>query len=167
MTLTRQAMLEALLEEKKALLDLLPCFDDAAWHTLSRADGWSVHDIVAHIADTHLSTVAISGVSPRAEWAAVGVTLPMQSNGRVNMERLNMLRYQLNRQRTRDAVMKRLVEGFTAVAETVQSLDDARLAGPGPYGPPETMLEWFYAVVGHNREHRLELERMKDREGQA
>jgi len=158
--LTRQAILDGLSEEKKALMDLLARFSAEEWRSLTRSDGWSVHDIVAHVGDTHLSTVGISGVAARPEWAMVGVTLPMMSNGRVNIERLNMLRFQVNRERSRETVMARLAEGFEAVAETVKALDDRLLAGMGPYGPTETMLEWFYATVAHNREHRLQLEHL-------
>lgn len=156
--LTRRVLLDELAAERKALMGLLTRLQDAAWRELLREDGWSVHDIVAHVADVHLSTVAISGVSPRTEWSTLGVTLPMLPNGRVNTERLNMLRYQLNLHRTRENVMSRLVEGFDALEETVRTLSEERLAGPGPYGPSEPMLGWFYAAVSHSRKHRLELE---------
>ena len=158
--LTRQIVLDALSVERVALLTLLARIEDEVWQDLTREDGWCVHDIVAHVADQHLGTVAISGVAARPEWATVGVTLPMQADGRINRERLNMLRYQLNRHHSRKDVMTRLDEGFRAVGETVEGLDEQRLAGPGPYGQSETMLEWFFDTVEHNREHRLELERI-------
>lgn len=153
--LTRQGILDELAQEKDALLDLLSRFDDEEWETLARADGWRVHDIAAHIADVHLTTVATSGLASRPSHAEVGVTLPIQSNGRVDQDRLNALRYRVNRELSREAVMARLYEAFTVLRETIER---ARLAGPGPYGPPETMLEWFYAAVSHNRTHRLELQ---------
>jgi hypothetical protein len=161
--LTRQAILDGLAEEQSALLALLSCFSDEEWHTLTRNDGWTVHDIVAHIADVHLSTAATSGVAPGVSKVNVGVTLPMMPDGRVNQERLNMLRFEANRQLSRDQVVGRLAKAFKAVAKAVSAPDDRRLAGPGPYGSPETMLEWFNAAVLHNREHRLQLERLYTR----
>jgi hypothetical protein len=155
---TRQAILDSLNEEQGALMDLLSRFSDKEWHTLTRDDGWSVHDIAALIADVHLTTVATSGLVPHLSKAAMGVTLPMTPDGRVNVERLNMLRYQANRRLSRNDVMTRLAEVFAVIAETASRLDDDRLTGPGPYGPPETMLEWFNAMILHNREHRLQLE---------
>lgn len=156
--LTRQAILDALDEEQGALMDLLSRFSDEEWRLLTRDDGWNVHDIAAHIADVYLANVATSGLARHLSKATVGVTLPMTPDGRVNVERLNMLRYQINRGLSRQQVLQRLVEAGKVVAETVHTLDDERLEGFGPYGPPETMLEWFNAMVQHSREHRLQLE---------
>jgi hypothetical protein len=157
---TRQAILDGLDKEQDALLKLLSRFSDEEWRVLTRDDGWSVHDVAAHVADVYLATLATSGLAPRLPKAAVGVTLPMSPDGRVNVERLNMLRYQINHRLSREEVEKRLAEAHTALVEAVGALDDEQLAGPGPYGPPETMREWFNAMVSHSREHRRQLERI-------
>jgi hypothetical protein len=157
---TRQAILDGLAKEQDALLKLLSRFSDEEWRALTRDDGWSVHDIAAHVADIYLATLATSGLSTRLPKATVGVTLPMSPDGRVNVERLNMLRYQVNRRLSRDEVEKRLAQAHAALLETVSALDSEQMAGPGPYGPPETMLEWFNAMILHSREHRLQLERI-------
>jgi hypothetical protein len=156
--LTRQDVLDGLVEERQALMVLLSDFDDAAWHTLTRDDGWNVHSIVAHIADVHLFTLGTSSVTPRPSRAVLGVTLPMKPNGRLDVERLNMMRYQFNRGLSRDEVMERLAEAFALMNETIEALNNDQLRGPGPYGPGETMLEWFHEAVLHNREHRRELQ---------
>jgi hypothetical protein len=72
-----------------------------------------------------------------------------------------MLRYQANRVLSRDTVMARLAQAIALVTETINKLDDERLAGPGPYGLPETMLEWFNTAVMHSRAHRAELENLQ------
>lgn len=159
--LTRQRLLEELARERSALMALLPLFSDQDWHTLARDDGWRIHDVAAHIADVHLDTAALSGVENRPSEALLGVTLPMLPNGRIDQERLNMLRYEANRQLSRSEVMARLHDSFEWVVKTLQALTDDDLAGPGPYGPPETLLEWFNATVRHNREHRNELEHLQ------
>lgn len=156
--LTRQVILDGLDEEQGALMDLLSRFSDEEWRLLTRDDGWSVHDVAAHIADVYLATVAASGLARHLFKEIVGVTLPMMPDGRVNVERLNMLRYQVNRGLSRQQVLQRLAEACKMVTETMHTLDDDRLEGPGPYGPPETMLEWFNAMILHSREHRLQLE---------
>ena len=158
--LTREAMLNDLAEEQAALIDFLSPLSDVEWHTLAREDGWSVHDIAAHVADVHLTTVALGGVVPHLTPADVGVTLPMMPSGRVNIERLNMMRYQVNRGLSRDEVLRRLVKAFTLVRKAIKALDDDRFAGPGPYGPAETMREWFNAALLHGQGHRLQLERL-------
>jgi hypothetical protein len=159
--LTRQLFFNNLNTEQSALLAALSCFDEDEWYQLVRDDGWCAHDIAAHIADVYLTTVALSGVAPRLSRELIGITLPMQPNGRVNTERLNMLRYQANRVLSRDTVLARLVQAIALVTETVNTLDDERLANPGPYGPPETMLEWFNSAVLHSREHRAELDNLQ------
>jgi hypothetical protein len=155
--LTREAVLDNLTEEHNALLDFLSVLSDVEWHGLTRNDGWSVHDIAAHIADVYLTTVRLSGVAHRMPQAAAGLTLPMMPDGRVNVERFNMLRYQANRGLSRDEVMKQLAEAFASTVKTIKELDEDVLDGPGPYGPPHTMLTWFNATVLHVQEHRLQL----------
>lgn len=156
--LTRQVVLDDLSEEQSALMKFLSALSDTEWRTLARDDGWSVHDIAAHIADAHLTTMALSNTLPHLAPGIVGVTLPILPNGRVNTERLNMMRYEINRGLSRDEVMKRLSRGFALITKTVKTLDDDVLAAPGPYGPSGTMLEWFNTTVSHCREHRLQLE---------
>lgn len=158
--LSRDKIVNDLVEERGALKALLTRFNDEDWRSLTRSDSWSVHDIVAHIADIHLSTIAISGIFRRPSRAKLGVTLPMTPNGHVNVERLNMLRYQVNSKLSRAEVMVRLDEAFKIVAEAINALDEDQLSGPGPYGPPETMLGWFNGLILHIREHRLQLEQI-------
>jgi len=156
--LTRQTMLADLAAEQTALMDFVSRVSDEEWRTLTRDDGWSIHDIVAHIADVYLTTVATSGVARRSPRAVLAVTLPMLPSGRVNTERLNMIRYETNRKLSRDEVMERLAEAFELLSETVNGLKDKQLNGPGPFGLPETMLDWFNAAIVHHRRHRLQLE---------
>ena len=158
--LTRQTMLADLAAEQTALMDFVSRVSDEEWRTLSRHDGWSIHDIVAHIADVYLTTVATSGAAPRSPRAVLGVTLPMLPSGRVNTERLNMIRYEMNRGLSRDEVMERLVEALELTAETIDGLKDKQLNGPGPFGLPETMFDWFNAAIVHHQRHRLQLEQI-------
>ena len=56
---------------------------------------------------------------------------------------------------------ERLAQAIELVTETINTLDDERLAGPGPYSQPETMLEWFNTAILHSRAHRAELENLQ------
>ncbi len=158
--LSRQDVLNSLTEEHKALMDFLSRLNDEEWRGLLRNDDWSLHDIAAHTADVYLTHVRLSGVAPRVPKAAAGMTLPMMPDGRVNIERLNMLRYQANRELSRDIVIQRLNEAHQAIVDTIKALDQDRLDGPGPYGPPYTMLTWFNAMILHVQEHRLQMKRI-------
>ncbi|MFN3002900.1 maleylpyruvate isomerase family mycothiol-dependent enzyme [Mycolicibacterium wolinskyi] len=42
--------------ERAALIADLERLDDAAWETASLCDGWSVHDVVAHLVDVAMTT---------------------------------------------------------------------------------------------------------------
>lgn len=42
--------------ERAALIADLECLDDDAWDAASLCDGWSVHDVVAHLVDVALTT---------------------------------------------------------------------------------------------------------------
>jgi hypothetical protein len=158
--LSRQDVLNSLTKEHNTLMDFLSRLSDEEWRVLVRNDGWSMHDIAAHVADVYLSTVRLSGVAPHVPKSAAGMTLPMMPDGRVNIERLNMLRYQTNRELPRDVVVGRLHEAHEALVNTIDALEQDRLDGPGPYGPPYTMLTWFNAMVLHVREHRLQMKRI-------
>ncbi len=158
--LSRQDVLNSLTKEHNALIDFLLRLSDEEWRGLLRNDDWSMHDIAAHTADVYLTHVRLSGAAPRVPKAAAGMTLPMMPDGRVNIERLNMLRYQANRELSRDIIMQRLHEAHGALVDTINALDKDRLDGPGPYGPPYTMLTWFNAMVLHVREHRLQMKRI-------
>src|SRR5690348_8555195 len=50
-TPTREQILAAYADEEANLNALLARIPDTAWQTLQRADGWTIHDIVCHIAD--------------------------------------------------------------------------------------------------------------------
>ena len=156
--LTRQAILDGLIEEQLALMNLVTRLSNQEWHTLTRNDGWSVHDIVAHIADAHLFALAISGSTSHPSQALLETTLPIRANGEIDTDRLNILRYSVNQRFSRAEVMSRLTKAFALLRETVEALQDDQLTTPGPYGPPRTILEWFNDTVLHSREHRLQLE---------
>ena len=42
--------------ERTALIADLARLDDNAWDTASLCDGWSVHDVVAHLVDVAMTT---------------------------------------------------------------------------------------------------------------
>src|SRR5262245_19884165 len=50
---TTVALLDGLEAEQHALEALLPRIDETMWQSASRADGWSPHDIIAHLADSN------------------------------------------------------------------------------------------------------------------
>lgn len=158
--LSRQDVLNSLTQEHNTLMDFLSSLSEDEWRGLVRNDGWSIHDIAAHIADVYLTTVRLSGAAPRVPKAAAGMTLPMMPDGRVNVERLNMLRYQANRELPHEVIVQRLIEACQALLDTIKVMEQDRLEGPGPYGPPYTMLTWFNAMVLHVREHRLQMKRI-------
>ncbi len=158
--LSRQDVLNSLTKEHNMLMDFLSRLSDEEWRSLTRNDDWSMHDITAHVADVYLTTVRLSGVAPYVPKAAAGMTLPMMPDGRVNTERLNMLRYQVNRELPYDVIVERLHEAYASIIDTIKSLERDRLDGPGPYGPPHTMLTWFNAMILHVREHRLQMKRI-------
>ena len=77
--LSRQDVLNSLTEEHNTLMNFLSRLSDEEWRGLLRNDGWSIHDITAHVADVYLTTVRLSGAAPHVPKAAAGMTLPMMS----------------------------------------------------------------------------------------
>ena len=150
---TREELLAALEYERAALLAVLPRFSDEQWRAVARSDGWTAHDIAAHLADANygLALMALGELQPplrfddRTGWMA-------------GLDDYNQQRRERNAALPREKVLSRsakaLDEGRRAI-ETVEDLD-----APGPYGPIHTRRQWLQRIVLHTREHRRDLERL-------
>lgn len=67
-----------LVAEQAELDGLLAALTPAQWAAPSRCEGWSVADVVLHLAQTEEAVVATLGVDPsldRTDWAAHGDTV--------------------------------------------------------------------------------------------
>jgi uncharacterized protein (TIGR03084 family) len=77
-----------LVAEQDRLEDILDGLGDEAWDTPSGASGWTVADVVLHLAQTEEAVVAsAAGNETRRGWAHDAETLDTAMNRRVNAER--------------------------------------------------------------------------------
>ena len=150
---SRDALLSSLQQEQNRLLDLLPHFSDEQWQTLARDDGWTVHDIVMHIADSTygLSLMELGeiqpslAIDPRTGW--------------MDVEALNEQRRQKNATLSREKAMSRITSSFDQARRAIELTNDQD--APGPYGPMYTKGQWLQRIVNHIEEHRHDLEQMQ------
>ena len=145
------ALLAAMIAERDALLALLPRFSDEQWHTGLRADGWSPHDIVMHLADSEygMALMVLGEVKP---------SLPLNEQGWMDADAHNEQRRVKNAGQSRDKAVRRLTASFEHACRAIEAAGD--LHAPGPYGPIHTRGYWLQSLVAHAREHRSELEEM-------
>jgi len=77
-----------LVAEQDRLEVILSGFDDAQWQAPSAAAGWTVADVVLHLAQTEETVVAtVAGEETRSRWAGDAETLDEAMNRRVRAER--------------------------------------------------------------------------------
>lgn len=149
-TPTQTDLLTRLEQERSTLLELLPRFSDEQWRAVTRNDGWTVHDIAMHIADSSygLSLIVLGEVQPN---------LPLNPDtGWIDVDALNEQRRQKNTILTRDKVMQRVTGSFDHARRAIEHTDD--LEAPGPLGPSRTKGDWLHQIVSHVESHRQELE---------
>jgi hypothetical protein len=146
---TTTALLEGLKQERAAWERLLERIGDDAWHDTSRADGWSPHDIIAHLADSNygLALMTLGELQP---------ALPLNDNGWMQVDDYNQQRRQKNAALPREKVVSRLASSFDHARRAIEATE--ALDAPGPYGPIHTKGMWLNRIVAHCRQHRLELE---------
>lgn len=147
---TREELLATLEHESAALLDLLPRFTDEQWRATLREDGWSVHDIAIHLADSNygLALMVIGEFQP---------TLKLnETTGWLDADDHNEQRRQRNAALSRDKVMSRTIGAIDHARRALQTIDD--LTAPGPYGAIHTKETFIQAIIIHTRTHRHDLE---------
>lgn len=145
----RDELLAALDAERSALLDLLPRFGDEQLRQTTRADGWTAHDIAAHVADSSFGLARlVLGEAPPA--------LPVNpATGWMDPTDYNHQRREQNRALSREKLAARLAGGFDNARRAIETVAD--YDAPGPYGPKHTKGQWLQRIVDHTREHREEL----------
>jgi hypothetical protein len=156
-TSTRAGLLAALEQERSALLAVLPRFDDTQWRAVIRDDGWTAHDITAHLADSTygLALLTLGEVQP---------SVPIdEKTGWLNPHELNAQRRERNAGLPREKVMSRLASSFDHARRAVETIDD--YGAPGPYGESHTKGQWLQRIVDHAHSHRAELEEMLGKQG--
>jgi hypothetical protein len=148
---TRDELAAALEQERLALAALLPRFDEGSWSTATRADGWSAHDVAAHLADSTygLALLVLGEIAP---------SLELNEGGWLKADDYNAERRAKNTALPRAKVEARLMSSFAHAQRAIAA--GADLGGPGPYGPVHTRGRWLYRIVEHLHEHRTELEQM-------
>lgn len=151
--ITREGLLMALDSERAALLELLPRFSDEQWHSAARADGWTVHDIIMHLADANygLALIVLGEIPPPLK-------LDEASGWMQGLDDYNDQRRQKNAALPRDKAMSRTSNAFEHAKRAIESVDD--LAAPGAYGPIHTKGQWLKRIVQHTHIHRRDIENM-------
>lgn len=144
--ITREDLLAALEQERAAILDLLPRFGDEQWSAVTRDDGWSVHDIAAHLADSNYGlALMILGEIPMALQRD-------ERTGWMNVDDLNAQRRQKNADLPREKVMSRLTSSYEHARRAIESVED--YDAPSPLGESVPKRRWLQRIVRHNQEHR-------------
>jgi Mycothiol maleylpyruvate isomerase N-terminal domain len=148
---TQAALLDALEEERAALDLLLARFDEPRWRGVFRADGWSAHDIAAHLADSNygLALLVLGEIKP---------SLPLSDSGWMQADDYNQQRREKNAALPKEKVAARLASSFEHARRAIVATED--LAAPGPYGPVHTKQLWLNRIIDHTRSHRAELEEL-------
>ncbi len=150
--MTRETMLAALAHEHDALDDAAMALDDAAWHAPIRADGWSPHDIVAHVADGTYGMARLL----KDELPAFNFSTPAQIRATlVGIDAFNDQRRATNAQLTREKVMSRLASAFTVAQQAVQACPDPAVVRPA--GTQQDLAFWAQRIIDHAAGHRAEM----------
>jgi hypothetical protein len=150
--MNQQQLAGAIEQERARWLELLPRFNDEQWQLSQRADGWTAHDIVAHVADSNygLALMALGEIKPQ---------LPLNpETGWMDVDDYNEQRRARNASLPRAKITERLSTSLDHMRRAIEGTDD--MDAPSPIGPPHTMGTWLRRMVQHNQEHRQELEQM-------
>jgi uncharacterized protein (TIGR03083 family) len=150
---TRDELLAALEQERAALLDLLPRFSDEQWRSATRDDGWTAHDIAAHLADANygLALMALGEIQPP-------MSLDPQTGWMSGLDDYNQQRRAKNAGLPRDKVASRSAKALDEARRAITTIDD--LDAPGPLGPVHTRRQWLQRIIGHTRTHRRDLQQL-------
>lgn len=150
---SRAALLAALEEEQTQMAAQLSQFSDDQWRTLARDDGWTVHDIASHVADTTY------GLALMITGQAAAPPMPIDpTTGWFSPDEYNEIRRQKNRDLPREKVMSRMASSFDAARRAVEATDDYDV--PVTFGPRATTGYVLQRIVDHSAGHRAELERL-------
>ncbi len=143
--LTRDGLAGTIRAEQAALKLLLTAINDDDWATRTREDGWTIHDLVGHIADSLFGiNMLVRGQLPQGQV--------------LDMDAINAQRRERNLSISRAEIETKLANGFDTVLATVQELPD--LDAPGPFGPEQTLGWWLSVTAHHTGEHRAQLEQI-------
>jgi len=142
--LTHEQVDAAISAEQEAVNTAIAKVTDAEWTTLTRNDGWTIHDMVGHIADSvfslnYLLTHGMPTDAPPLDIDANNTKNRAASLGKSRAE----------------------IEGRVAAAfaGAHQALVGAELEKPGPF-PNMSIGQVFLFIPGHTVGHREELERI-------
>ncbi|HEU4324331.1 MAG TPA: DinB family protein [Roseiflexaceae bacterium] len=144
-TPTREEILAAYDAEEAALRELSSRISDEQWSGLKRGDGWTIHDIIAHIGEGAYGLARLAAVRP---------------NMTIDLAELNEQRRQKSRALGRAEVEQRLASGFgagRALLATDVDLGERLAGGPFPGVPVGALL---LRLATHSAEHRQEIEAM-------
>lgn len=150
--MNQQQLLAAVEQERARWQELLPRFSDEQWQTSQRADGWTAHDIVAHVADSNygLALMVLGEIKPQLPFNA--------EKGWMEVDDYNEQRRAKNAALSRAKITERLGTSLDHVRRAIEGTDD--MDAPSPIGPAQTRGMWLRRIVRHNQEHRRELEEM-------
>ncbi|GAB4194518.1 MAG: hypothetical protein OHK0022_10580 [Roseiflexaceae bacterium] len=142
---TREQILAAYDAEEAALKELAARISDEQWRGLARSDGWTIHDIVAHIGESAYGLSRLISMRPASA---------------LDLAAHNEQRRQRNVQQERAEIERRLVSGFGAARALLASdvdLADVLAGGPFPSAPVGVIL---MRVATHSAEHRQQIEEL-------
>lgn len=144
------AVLAALDAEEAALQAALAGYSDTALTASTRADGWTAHDIAAHLADsTYGLALMLLGEIP--------VSLPTDpQTGWISPHEYNEQRRQKNTGLSREKLSQRMAGAFAAARRA--AIAEAEPTALGPTGESFTRADWHQRTIAHIRSHRAELE---------
>lgn len=148
---TRDELLTALANEQAGLEAVVQRYTEAQWRAVTRADGWTAHDITAHLADANygLALMVLGEVKP---------SMPLTTSGWMDVDDYNQQRREKNAGLTKEKVTSRLSSSFEHARRAIAATED--LQADGPYGDVHTKGMWLNRIVHHSRMHRLELEEL-------
>ena len=143
-TPTTEQILSAYAAEEAALTALCARIPDDSWDTLQRADGWTIHDIIAHIVDGTfgIPRLLTGGISPEG----------------LDLNALNEQRRQQNHAIAHAEVVERIPQAFAAARAAAEQVTD--LNAPGPFGPDRTVGQWLQIIAFHSASHRQEIDEL-------
>lgn len=149
---TREELLSQLEQQRTAILELLPRFTDEQWRTTTRDDGWTVHDIATHLADSNygLALMVLREIQTPLKLD--------ESTGWMNVSDLNEDRRQKNAALPREKVMTRMASSFEHARRAIELVDD--YSAPSPLGPTISNERWLNRIVEHTREHQADFEQL-------
>ncbi|MCG8353461.1 MAG: DinB family protein [Chloroflexales bacterium] len=140
---TRETIRADINAAQEDLQELMPRISDDDWYNLQRDDGWSIHDIVGHIADSSygIARMLTAGLPPGAK---------------LNIDERNAARRESMRTLPRAEIEQRLASGFDAARETLSSIPD--LNAPGPPGIERNAGQCLAIIPLHVAAHQQEIE---------